>query len=239
MANVTDKGGGVYRFQLRSGVLGTFIVWLAVTGCYCDFGRTQDFLWGFKAGVPLTPAVETNRGDSEAHPYRVGPTLEIGLLPALALEVSALYRRTGYSADRSSPLVSTFTRTRANSWEFPMLAKWYISPNGRLRTFISGGYVFRNLWNVEETVRSRGTNFMTGEPFDITTRTDPQYVLQDNPTHGASAGFGIRFHAGYVQISPQIHYTRWNGQPFNEAGSQGFFAHSEQNQWDAMVAVTF
>lgn len=199
----------------------------------------QSFSLGVKGGIPLTDAVEGSFAvRSEAKPYTVGPTVEIGLPGPFAFEVDALYRRTGYSSTNTAFGITNVTQVRANSWEFPLLAKYYFSRGGFLaRPYLSGGYVVRSLTGAEAVFHNFGTNPITGAPIDSTFRgAEP---LADNPTHGAVVGAGVRLNAGLLRIAPEVRYTRWSGRPLDDQGSRGFFARSTQNQVDLLLGLTF
>lgn len=94
----------------------------------------QSFSWGIKGGVAPTGAVEGTYGvRSEAKRYTVDPTVEIGLPHWFALEVDALYRRTGYSTANSFLTITNIRQVRANSWESPRVAKYCFLRSQRLR----------------------------------------------------------------------------------------------------------
>lgn len=112
--------------------------------------------------------------------------------------------------------ISSVGQIRANSWEFPLLAKYYLSRRHfPFRFFMSGGYVLRHLSDVESV------------------------FLRENPVHGVAGGGGLRLRVGPLRLAPEIRYTRWRGRPFDEQGSRGFFLRSAQNQVDLLLAVTF
>ncbi len=196
----------------------------------------QSFSAGVKGGALLTDPVEGSFGvRSEAKRYTVGPMVEIGLPFGLALEVDALYKRTGYSATSSAFGITTSTQVRANSWEFPILAKYYFSR----RLYVSGGYVVRSLSGVEATTHEFGVNPATGAPVDSTFRPETAFLLRENPTHGIAVAGGLRLNVGLARIAPEIRYTRWTSPAFDEQGSRGFFVRSTQNQLEFLVGLTF
>ena len=109
----------------------------------------------------------------------------------------------------------------------------------RVKLHVSGGYVLRNLSGITDVIRDFGSDYLTGAPYDKTYNGDPSYFLRDNPTHGVTAGGGLRFRVGFLRVSPEIRYTRWSGSSFQEAGSFGSFVQSKQNQLDLLVGLTF
>jgi hypothetical protein len=196
----------------------------------------QRFSAGVKGGVLLNDAVEGSFGvRSEAKRYTVGPIVEIGLPFSWAIEVDALYNRTGYGSTASAFGITTSSQVRANSWEFPILAKRYFAR----RLYASGGYVVRSLSGVEATTHQFGTNPATGAPLDITIRPNTSFLLRDNPTHGFAAAAGLRLKIGVARIAPEIRYTRWTGRPFDEQGSRGFFVQSTRNQVELLAGISF
>ena len=219
---------------MRSAVLSLFLL-LAAEGT-----RAQRLSFGVKGGVPLTDAVEGSFGNrSEARRYTVGPTVEVGLPFSLAVEFSALYKRTGYSTADSFFGETDIVQVRANSWEFPMLAKYYLARRLSIRPFVEGGYVLRRLSGVEGSVHSFGQNIVTGAPFDTTRPLNTAFLLRDDPTHGFAGGGGLRFGAGRLRVAPEFRYTRWTGRGFDEQGSRGFLVQSVENQAEILVGVTF
>jgi hypothetical protein len=123
----------------------------------------QRFSAGVKGGALLTDPIDGSFGvRSEARRYAVGPMVEIGLSSSFAIAVDALYRRTAYSSTGSAFGITDSTQVRANSWEFPILAKRYFPR----RFYLSGGYVVRSLSGVEATFHEFGTNPVTGAPVD-------------------------------------------------------------------------
>ena len=84
---------------------------------------------GVTGGVALTDLMGDVTGSSEAKRYTVGPILEIGLPASFAAEISALYRRTGFTGEGYGLGGMTTIRVRANSLESALLAKYYVAPS--------------------------------------------------------------------------------------------------------------
>ena len=197
---------------------------------------------GVKGGVPFTDAVEGSFGNrSEARRYTVGPMVEVRLPFSLGVEFNALYKRTGYSTIFESGFgITSISQVRANSWEFPLLLKYYLP--GRLlpaRPFIEIGYVARHLDVVKAIASSFGRDSISGTIVNQTIPLNTSFLLRDNPTHGVAVGGGLRFLAGRLRIAPEIRYTRWTGRGFDEQGSRGFFVQSVQNQAEVLVGLSF
>jgi hypothetical protein len=214
------------------------LVWILLVH---EVTAAQSFSFGVKGGMGLTNTVDVSFNYTSADKrYTVGPTVEIGLPLSFAVEVSALYRRTGY--DTADGLYNMFTdqRVRANSWEFPITLKYYIPlKHFPVKLHMSGGYVLRNLSGASNVIHSYGYDYQTGAPYDNTYHGATTYLPWVNPTHGVTAGGGLRLNMGFLRISPEIRYTRWSGVPFQQAGPYGSFAQSTQNQLDLLVGLTF
>ena len=120
----------------------TGLVWILFVR---EITAGQLFSFGVKASIGLTNTVDVSYGNTSADKrYTVGPTIEVGLPFSFAVEVSALYRRTGF--DTSTGLANNFSqrRVRANSWEIPILVKYYIPlEHSPLRLHLSAGYALR------------------------------------------------------------------------------------------------
>jgi hypothetical protein len=168
---------------------------------------------GVKGGVPLTDAVEGSFGNrSEAR----------------------------YSTIDTAFGITSITRVRANSWEFPLLVKYYLPSLGvSLRPFVEAGYVVRHLTGVEASAHTFGRDTIAGIPINQTIPLNTSFLVRDDPTHGFAAGGGVRLRFGRLRIAPEVRYTRWTGRGFEEQGSRGFFVQSVQNQADFLVGLSF
>ncbi len=217
----------------RYGVLATVLMNAGI--------QAQSVSFGVKGGVPLTSAVESNGRVPGAKRYTVGPMIEIALPFSFAFELDALYRRTGYDVIGGDLGTTTDTHLRANSWEFPFLAKYYFGPRRvPVRFYTAGGYVLRHMSGFDISIHSYGTDFFSGRPFDSTFHTgSTQDYVRDNPANGFVAGGGARFQIGHFAVAPEVRYTRWVGITFDQFGSHGFFVQSLQNQADVLVGITF
>lgn len=167
---------------------------------------------GVKGGVPLTDAFEVARGNNTAFfthtkRYTVGPTFELHLPLRLSIEVDALYRRLGYESETVSPQI--FTSTHANSWEFPVLGKFEISP-GAIRPFIAAGANFRHISGVRQIQRV----VSGGAPSQVEI-SNPAEFNKDTDI-GFTFGAGVALKLGPVRISPEFRYTHWGGENFRD-----------------------
>jgi hypothetical protein len=187
----------------------------------------QTFSFGAKAGIG------TNRSgfgglNSESKPYLVGPVLEFKLPVGLSIEASALYSRLGESsfapANGEVGVGPTFWRLRANSWEFPILAKRYLPEYRRgIRPFVSGGYAIRRVSFDEYSLTVFGP-----QRLDLTAPPDAR-----NPTHGVAAAAGFQIPFGPLKIAPEVRYTRWITVP------DGSWAAQQKNKVGLLIGFTF
>src|SRR5690349_11899104 len=187
---------------------------------------------GVKAGVPITDAFETFRGNqafysSNTHRYVVGPTVQLNLPFRFSIEVDALYRRLGFEFDQfAGPGSPTATRTVANSWEFPVLGKYAIF-GGPARPFIDAGANFRHISSVDQ-VRSTlsAVNVNVSAP-EFNKDTDVGFAF----------GGGIELKLGIIRITPELRYTRWGSENFHDPVAA--LLRTNKNQGDFILGLTF
>ena len=192
----------------------------------------QPFSYGVKVGTPLTDFISTVQNVSSSVPNRfiAGVTGELHLPFGLGVEVDALYRRIHYQDTIGNPLNAfTTDRTTANSWEFPILAK-YRFPAKLVRPYVDAGIAFDTLSGVTDTV----TQLVAPSNTSTHTTSTPT-ALQNTSTKGFVIGAGISVHAIVIHLSPEIRYTRWGASQFNLAG----VLSSNQNQAEFLLGITF
>src|SRR4051812_31232807 len=98
----------------------------------------QTISYGVKGGGILTEPAE--RFD-QSRRYTVGPVFEIVSPWKVAFEVDALYSRFGSGLSLQG---TTGGRTRGNSWQLPLLGKYYFSErNSKVQPFASSGFSLR------------------------------------------------------------------------------------------------
>jgi opacity protein-like surface antigen len=176
-----------------------------------SFAYAQPISVGVKGGVPLTDAFETFQGNQSAyftntHRYTIGPTVEFHLPLRFSVEIDALYSRLGYDNRTTAP---SFSTTRANSWEFPVLGKFEILP-GPIRPFVDAGVNIRNISGLK-TVRQ----FVSGVTFNqVSLDSAPEF--NKDTDFGFTFGAGVTFKAGWLRLSPEFRYTRWGGENFRD-----------------------
>jgi hypothetical protein len=189
---------------------------------------------GVKGGIHTLDSTTTI---DESKRYLVGPSVEVRLPGNFAIEADALYQRLG-SSTRLFPFFSTGTpapgesptasipltqRQRGNSWEFPVLAKYYTRSFGPLHPFVSGGAAFRTIG-----VDRKGTNILIYT--NNVTQTVPfQQSFRTNLAVGAVAAVGLRYKVGRFSILPEFRYTRY--------GSDDRFA--SKNSANFLLGISF
>jgi len=147
----------------------------------------------------------------------LGPSLEFRLPAGFAVEASAIYRRLGetYWYNVSPPFNSPglfINRIRGNSWDFPVIGKYYFGrQRSRLTPYLGAGLGFRTV----------------GLHSDVAVLSSSQMSnVHDESRSGLHMGTtgaaGVRFRVGGLVISPEVRYTRWGSQDLlnrkNEAG---------------------
>lgn len=156
------------------------------------FGQAVSF--GVKGGANLTDAAD--RYD-ESRRYVVGPSIEVRLPARFAIEGNALFNRFGASSSLQQGLATG--RIRGNSWDFPVLGKYYFSgQSAGTRPFVSSGFAFRKIWfdDGDRRFGQRGTT-----PFGSSSEVGV----------GAVFGGGVSLKAWRLHVAPEFRYTRWGG----------------------------
>ncbi len=186
--------------------------------------QTPRLSFGAIGGVRLTDGVPRQ---DESRRYTVGPAIEAGFGDHLAVEFNALYKRYGSSFQplgsvgivggilgvrASGSIIGPpyeylyyATRSRAHSWEFPLLGKYYFGGRSRTpRLFVQTGYAFQRSWT-ENAVSMIQKNVETGE----VSLFNQKYRSHTPVSVGAVFGGGFTRKAGPVTIAPSFRYTRW------------------------------
>ena len=174
----------------------------------------QPFRFGLKGGVPPTDFLSaTNSGGlgyfTTTNRYIVGPEAELRLPFGFGVEFDALYRHLNYTNFRNSVDVLLDSSTTSGAWEFPLLAK-YRFPTKIVRPYVAAGMAWDRLSGVTQTITQ--TVIPTG--VTSTSRPSNPAELGDKTVNGFVAGFGVDLHLLFLDISPEIRYTRWGSQHF-------------------------
>ncbi len=174
--------------------------------------------------------MEGAASQDESRPYVVGPSVELRLPKGFAVEVDALYRRVGTSYGYSTStllgdgsLTNYYSRVRGNSWEFPILGKFYFrGENASWRPYASTGYAFRETWFTADSLTTVNQN---GAPVTYAGKEESRRF-----DVGAVIGGGVQFRRGRLALSPEFRYTRWGGSDFERL---------KKNQAEVLVGISF
>jgi hypothetical protein len=199
----------------------------AVSAC-----SAQSLYMAAIGGVRATDDI-TNVTIASKH-YVVGPAVEIGLPLGFCAEVDALYRREGYQLGFGNFAGSISMGERANSWEFPILAKHRL-PLRAVKPFLEVGYAPRV---ISGTITSDSIVDFTSSGF----LPQPVYYHSVEKTswpvtQGLVIGGGIGFHVGRLCLSPSLRYTHWNKPAISGYFGDGPSWQSTQEQADVLVSI--
>jgi len=197
-------------------------------GCVCS---AQALSVGAIGGGMATNDLTGAGAASVSRRYVAGPALEIGLPFRFGVEVDALYRREGYQTAFSSFAYSVVSGERANSWDFPMLLKYYL-PFAAIHPFIEGGYVPRVIHG--SVVSDAVSFFPTPSPFERLTTSTSWPV-----SHGFVAGGGVQFGIGRLRLSPTFRYTHWDNAAIVGSYGDGPSWESNQSQMDVVLGIAW
>jgi hypothetical protein len=185
----------------------TFLLLFATAAAYA-----QTVSIGAKVGAPFT---DPGGSLMTSRPYLVGPAVEFRLPSSFAVDVSAVYhhvRETDlvFTSVEAGTTSTTEYRTRASSWEFPVIGKRYFHlHSSRWQPYAGAGLALRTIG-----ARYDGATTVTSASNLIAT----PFHIQSRPGVGLGATFaaGVRIHAGRrLNLLPELRYTRWPGR---EAG---------------------
>ena len=197
----------------------------------------QPVSFGVEGGVPITDALDTFRGNNASyatntHRYLVGPAFQLHLPLRFTIEVDALYKRLGYQYNAFTATTRTSASTVANSWEFPLLLKYEITP-GPIRPFVTVGGSFRNISGVKQV---RQVVTVPAGAVGITTLDHPP-EFRRSTDEGFVFGAGVALKLGPVRIGPEFRYTRWGKENFEDP--VGSLLHTNLNQGDFLLGILF
>jgi hypothetical protein len=183
----------------------TYFVLAAITAA-AQIASGQTVSVGALGGVPVT---DTTGYSDQSRPYIVGGSVEVQLPAGFALEADALYRRVGNTtfSGITSGTVSelSINRERGNSWEFPLLGKYYFRRTSAWQPFLGSGFAFRTVG-----VTNNATLVTSASP-GSSQFTFVQGSFRESLEVGATVAGGVRFHYRRLAVLPQVRYTRWGG----------------------------
>ena len=182
-------------------------------------------IFGIRGGAPFNvtdPITNALGSVSTTRRYEVGPTLGVKLPAGLSVEGDALFRRETLNF---SPLSFVNANVHSDSWQFPVMLK-FRGGHSVISPVFGAGVTFRhtNDFNNVPAVLFNGLNGLGSSA----------------NTFGFVAGGGVRFRMGPIDVTPEVRYTRWNGNSFTQAlGPVGNFLPFGQNEASFLVGVTF
>lgn len=177
---------------------------------------------GLKGGVPASDAFsdQTTHGVdvithsfSESKNYVIGPMAELRLPFGFSVEADALYRPLNLSIVTTVlPQPTPFRSvTDISSWEFPILGKYHFLHVPVVSPYVEAGPIFR------------------------TVGSSASYLSN----HGFALGAGVDLKLLLVRITPEIRYSRWGGDAAAAALGGVVAAHSNLNQAEFLVGLSF
>jgi hypothetical protein len=162
-------------------------------------GLPQHVIIGGKSGLRLTGDTPVYRSVSNSKRYIVGPSLEIRLPFHFGLEADALYSRLGNTFYFFSIANSSDERTVANSWTFPLLAKYRL-PVARAQPFLSTGLAPRHAAGQINVIH------YGYYPSDVMFYSIKWHAHD----HAWVFGGGIEARVSRLRFTPEFRYLRWN-----------------------------
>lgn len=163
--------------------------------------QAQPISVGVKGGWILTDS-SRSRVD-ESRNYTVGPTVEFRLPANFGIETGFLYKRIGTSLDLRFDGSRALYRTRGNSFEIPVVGKYYVRPAAGWSPYLGLGIAMRRAYLTTD-------GSVTGE-FNVPLPRGNFRTTNISPWGaGAVGAAGVQFRHGRWKISPEFRYTRWS-----------------------------
>ena len=197
------------------------LTWL----CLTIPGLAQNLILGAEGGLRFTGDVPAY-GFSNSKPYLMGPKIEVGLPLHFALEADILYSRLGNTL--YIPLVANEStiRTIANSWAFPVLAKYRL-PVGRTHPFLSLGFVPRYAGGRIHTIH------YGYYPSDVTFSS----VGWQAHDHAWVLGGGIEVGLWKIRITPELRYLRWKVPSSPSPDDASYYLAVPENEGQFLLGI--
>ena len=176
----------------------------------------------------------------ESKRYIVGPEAELRLPLGLSVEFDELYRRFGYTGYSYTVVGGSISYVRANSWEFPLMAKVRL-PFVAAHPFVGIGYAPRTIHGSAVSSGYYLSGITQNPPTSVYTYYSNQHSNVSYPlTHGVVVAGGVEAGLGPIHVSPQIRYVHWNAPFLNTQGGAGSFQFSSsQDEFFVMVGLTW
>ena len=191
------------------------------------------------------PLADYNYSATTASPkVGFGPAIEYRFTNHISAGLEMLFHRVQYkqvtetrtgkkdttTTTDSRPLATLTETTRSNTWEAPLIARYYRFRESGIfsKLYVLGGGSFR-----------RTANVRTGNEISNADGTTDYNEIPARPAKanqiGVVGGFGIRFIDNFrIRIAPEVRVTRWNGFSF-----QGQSVSSVRNDIQGGIGITF
>ncbi|MBL8235951.1 MAG: outer membrane beta-barrel protein [Bryobacterales bacterium] len=181
--------------------------------------HAQPVQFGVKGGVSLTEP--TRYTSPESRRYTLGPTVEFQLPRQFAIETGFLYKRVGTGFDFQFPDYKASQRSRGNSFEIPVVGKYYFRPPSKWTPYLGLGVAMRRTW---QSTEGTSTSSLGGSG---------QFRFSSVSPWGAGAvgAAGLRFQYRRWKFSPEFRYTRWS--------QEGLPIQRNPNQVDFLFGISF
>jgi hypothetical protein len=188
-------------------------------------------------------------GTSAGAKYTLGVTGEFLLTRRISIGADFYYHQEEYtqldqiksglqdpnSSYDTRPLTSITVDTRANYWDVPVVARYYLhrekAPRGLgwiSQTFVLGGGTYRHVSNIR-------TGTSTSLPDGSTSYNETPVVPNHDNLFGVVGGVGYKlFEYGKFKAMGEVRYTRWFGYTF-----QGPAFESQKNQLEIGLSFTY
>jgi hypothetical protein len=189
-------------------------------------------------------------GTSAGAKYTLGLTAEYLLTKHVSLGLDFFYHQEEYtqldkvksglqdpnSSYDNRPVTTITQDTRANYWDFPLVARYYLpgrakAPRGLgwiSQTFLIGGGTFRHVGNIR-------TGTSTQLPDSSTSYNEVPVTPNKRNMAGLVGGVGYKvFEYGKFKAMGEVRYTRWFGYTF-----QGPAYESQKNQVEVGLSFTY
>ena len=181
------------------------------------FGASP-IIFGGRGGalVSDSPASLANSFDSGSinRTYVIGPTLGVRLPLGFSVEGDALYNRQSLNFGQFGGFSAA---THADSWEFPVMAK-----------FTAGKAMIAPVFGAGVSVRH--INDFGSVPSYLFGSTEQNTI-------GWVASAGFQFRAGPMHITPEFRYTRWESSNFAQSIIDSFVPG--RNAAQVLIGITF
>lgn len=163
---------------------------------------------------------------SNSKPYLVGPMIEVSLPLHFALEADALYSRLGSTAYYPFVANEYDIRTIANSWEFPLLAKYRL-PVPHVHPYLSIGIAPRHAGGQIHTIHY-------GYYASDVTFSSEDWHAHD---HAFVLGGGIDVVLGHIRVSPGVRYLRWKVPASPASWNTAYYLDVPQNEAQVLLGI--